>query len=226
MKIPKKIKNILYEKVLPELGYYLIVSIFSTIRMRLFNDSKVWHFINKGQPVIFTMWHNRLAYPPYGYNKVFRKNNLVAMVSRSKDGRVLGSIIERFGYKPSYGSTSKGGTEAMREMIKLINDDKFDCAITPDGPRGPKYKIQPGVISLAQSTGAPIIPLTYDVKWKFKLKSWDGFYVPLPFNYGVVMFADPIFVPQDISDVQKESYLNGLQETMDRICKDASAMLK
>lgn len=148
------------------------------------------------------------------------------MVSRSKDGRILGSIIQRFGFTPSYGSTSKGGTEAMREMIKLINEEKLDCAITPDGPRGPKYTIQPGVISIAQATGAPIVPLTYDVRWKFRLKSWDGFYVPVPFNYGVVIFADPIFVPSDITDDQKESYLELLQNAMNTICNDAERMLK
>lgn len=228
--IPKKYEYLVYEAILPRIGYFIINGVFSTIPMRWLNDALLWENKQKGQPVIFAVWHNRLAYVAYGYSRVFNRTrenrNLVSIISRSKDGKVLGRIMELMGLRAAYGSTTRGGSEALRELIRLVNEEKLDCGITPDGPKGPRYKVQPGVISVAQATGAPILPLACDVKHKIKLRSWDGFYVPLPFTKGVVWFEKPLSIPPVLSDDDRQAYQLELEHRLDVACKRAADSLK
>ncbi len=220
--VPKKYEKFIYEKVLPVVGCFLINAIFSTIKIRWLNDTFLFECKRKRKPVIFAVWHNRLAYVGYGYTHVYNRNprerNLVSIVSRSKDGRVFGGIMERMGLRAAYGSSSRGGESALREMIRLVKEENLDCGITPDGPRGPKYKVQPGVISIAQATDAVIIPLSCDYKHKIRLKSWDGFYIPLPFTKGVVCYGEPIYVPSGISDEERKEYQVKLKNELTAVC--------
>ena len=165
-KLKKIFNQFIIEKIIPNLGYFLIVAVFSTIKMRWLHDKTFVERIKGKKPMIFVFWHNRMLYMPYAYTRVGKTTNLVSLISKSKDGRIAGNIIRRFGLKVAHGSTSRGGPEALREIIRLVRDEKMDCGITPDGPRGPKYKLQPGVVTIAQMSGMPIVPLLFDVKNK------------------------------------------------------------
>ena len=102
-------------------------------------------------------------------------------MSASRDGAFLAAILERFGVQPVRGSSSRRGAQALLELTTWA-ERGYDLAITPDGPRGPRYVVQDGAMSLAQITGLPIVPVSYFLKWKIQLKSWDGFQIPLPFS--------------------------------------------
>ena len=82
----------------------------------------------------------------------------------------------------------------MLQMVRRVQEGYVAC-VTPDGPRGPRYRVQPGVITVAQKTGAPILPLAYDAEWKKVFQSWDRFIMPLPFSRIVVVYGEPISVP-------------------------------
>jgi lysophospholipid acyltransferase (LPLAT)-like uncharacterized protein len=205
--------------MLPRFGYLVIKLVFFTIRMKFIDDRFVRESMRQDKPIIFSFWHNRLAYMPYGYTQEFGKTNLITMISRSKDGKLVGRICELFGLTVAYGSSSRGGSEALREMIRMAKEKNMDCGITPDGPRGPKYEVQPGILSVAQSTGMPIVPLCYDVTCKIRLKSWDGFYVPIPFSRGVVMFGEPLYVPDTLTDDKRSELIRELKLRMDGICE-------
>ena len=110
-----------------------------------------------------------------------RTPGLAALVSASKDGAFLAGILECFGVQPVRGSSSRRGPQALLELTTWA-ERGYDLAITPDGPRGPCYVVQDGVMSLAQLTGLPIVPVSYHVNWKIQLKSWDRFQIPLPFS--------------------------------------------
>jgi lysophospholipid acyltransferase (LPLAT)-like uncharacterized protein len=96
----------------------------------------------------------------------------------------------------------------------------WDLAITPDGPRGPRYEAQDGVIATAQLTGLSILPVSYHLNWKIRLKSWDRFQIPLPFARCNVVFGNPIAVPRDISDEERELLRKQLEQTLREISKD------
>ena len=114
------------------------------------------------EKIIFAIWHNRLALSLVLYRRYVarrdRSRRLVAMVSASRDGGMLAGILERFGVQPVRGSSSRRGPQALREMVSW-GKRGHDLAITPDGPRGPCYIVQEGVISIAQLTGLPIVPV-------------------------------------------------------------------
>jgi lysophospholipid acyltransferase (LPLAT)-like uncharacterized protein len=121
---------------------------------------------------------------------------MAAIVSASKDGGFLTAILERFGVQPVRGSSSRRGPQAMRELITWA-EQGWDLAITPDGPRGPRYKIQQGVMSLAQLTGRPILPAAYNLAWKITVKSWDRFQIPIPFSRCDAIIGKPVWVPRE-----------------------------
>ena len=170
--------------------------------------------------VIYAMWHNRILFTPYCYNYCSDSKEVFAMVSNSKDGEVIAGILERRGLKVIRGSTKKGGREAFVKLLRKTNQS--DVCVVPDGPNGPRYKVQPGVISLAQKTGLPILPFCYNVTKKKVLGSWDGFFVPYPFTKGVIGYGEPMWVSPDADEkvleekrVELENRLNELTEKFD-----------
>jgi lysophospholipid acyltransferase (LPLAT)-like uncharacterized protein len=169
-------------------------------------------------PVIFCVWHNRLAMALPSYNAEVRKtwpaNGLAAVVSASRDGAFLASILEHFGIQPIRGSSSRRGPQALLEATSWIVDKGYNAVITPDGPRGPCYKISDGILSLAQLTGRPIVPLAFEAKSKMKMRSWDKFQIPLPFTRCTFSFGEPIFVPRDADEVERSRIRAKLEQVM------------
>jgi lysophospholipid acyltransferase (LPLAT)-like uncharacterized protein len=173
-------------------------------------------------PVIFCLWHNRLALCMEArrvFNRRTPGRGIAALVSASKDGGFLAGILERFKVQPVRGSSSRRGPQALLELTKWAQRG-YDLAITPDGPRGPCYGVQHGVMSLAQVTGLPIIPFSYNARWKIRLKSWDRFQIPLPFSRCEMVTAEPILVPRDLSDEQREQLRLRLERTLNEISQD------
>lgn len=154
-----------------------------------------------GQPVIFCLWHNRLAISMLVHRRHPRK--LAALVSASKDGALLAAVMGRFGVDQVRGSSSRRGPQALLEMSGRARLG-YDLAVTPDGPRGPRYVVQMGVIALAQVTGLAIVPVTCNTRRKICLKSWDGFQIPLPFSRCELLLNEPIFVPREACEVKRE----------------------
>src|SRR5207244_2377362 len=153
-----------------------------------------------GEPkeaVIFAIWHNRLALSLILYRKYVRQRQasrrLAAMVSASRDGGLLARVLEWFDVEPVRGSTSRRGPQALRELTTW-GERGYDLAITPDGPRGPRYVVQSGAVGLAQLTGQPLVPVSYQLSWKICLKSWDRFQIPLPFGRVLMKFGEPLHV--------------------------------
>jgi lysophospholipid acyltransferase (LPLAT)-like uncharacterized protein len=177
----------------------------------------------KDQPVVICVWHNRLvlAFPAYQRfaRETGRDSRVAAMVSASRDGGLLARVMENFDVQPVRGSTSRRGPQAMRELTSWAKRG-FDLAVTPDGPRGPCYKIQPGVLSVAQLTGLPIMPSSVELKWKWCLRSWDRLQVPIPFGSCVVRFADPLWVARDISEEDRQLAMKDLEKRMQSITVD------
>ena len=182
-------------------------------------------YFTAGPPglTIYCVWHNRLALCIPIYRKFatprIRTKGVAAMVSASRDGGFLTAILECFSVQPVRGSSSRRGPQALLELTTWA-ERGYDLAITPDGPRGPCYVVQPGILSIAQLTGLPILPFSYHLSWKIRLKSWDGFQIPLPFSRCDLRVAPPVRIPRDISAEDREKIRVQLQETMKRLSVD------
>jgi lysophospholipid acyltransferase (LPLAT)-like uncharacterized protein len=174
-------------------------------------------------PAIYCVWHNRLALSMQVYfgfvQRHIPKAGLAAMVSASKDGGFLTAILECFGVQPVRGSSSRRGPQALLELTTWA-ERGYDLAITPDGPRGPRYVVQEGVTSLAQITGLPIIAASCNLGWKLTIKSWDGFQIPLPFGRCQVILASPVHVPREASSQDRELLRAQLEKTLREIARD------
>jgi lysophospholipid acyltransferase (LPLAT)-like uncharacterized protein len=159
------------------------------------------------QPVIFCLWHNRLALSMAIFRLYVRRmkpdSHLAALVSASRDGAFLSAVLERFGVQPVRGSTSRRGPQALLELISWA-EKGYDLAITPDGPRGPRHVVQEGVIALAQVTGLPLIPVSYRARRKVALKSWDRFQIPLPSSLCEMIFEAPVLLGRDSTAEERE----------------------
>ena len=174
-------------------------------------DNSGLAFAEGGPPVIFCLWHNRLAISMIVHRRYPRK--LAALVSASKDGALLAAVLGRFGVEQIRGSTSRRGPQALLEMTSHARRG-YDLAVTPDGPRGPRYVVQHGVIDLAQVTGLPIVPVTCNTQSKICLKSWDCFQIPLPFSRCELILNEPIFVSRKADQAGREESRNQLQASL------------
>jgi lysophospholipid acyltransferase (LPLAT)-like uncharacterized protein len=144
---------------------------------------------------------------------------MAAMVSASKDGAFLAAILECFKVQPVRGSSSRRGPQALLELTTW-SERGYDLAITPDGPRGPCYVVQEGIMSLAQLTGLPIMPVSYHLTWKIQVKSWDRFQIPLPFSRCEMFFEKPVRVSREASDTEREALRQQLELTLKEISRD------
>jgi lysophospholipid acyltransferase (LPLAT)-like uncharacterized protein len=156
--------------------------------------------------MIFAFWHNRIFLMPYLFRTHWRRRQrgkVAVLVSASKDGEKLARVLSKFNLICVRGSSSRRGKEALRELTRLV-EEGYDAGITPDGPRGPKYRVQDGVIRLAQLTGARIIPVSYRLSWQITLKSWDAFMIPLPFGRATLRLGAPLKVPRDADERTRE----------------------
>ena len=204
------------------LVYLLVRSVSATVRYR-WTDVSGYFDTGPAGPAIYCVWHNRLALcliPYFGY---VRKHNqtpgMAALVSASRDGGFLASILECFGVQPVRGSTSRRGPQALLELTSWA-ERGYDLAITPDGPRGPCYVVQEGIMGLAQVTGLPILPGSCCLNWKIRAKSWDRFQIPLPFSHCEVVIGRPVWVPREASDAEREALRQQLERTLKEISRD------
>ena len=193
-----------------------------TVRCRLRTSSE---FLAPGapSPAIFCIWHNRLASCIKVLDVHRRPHNsgagMVALVSASKDGAFLSRTLEWFRVQPVRGSSSRRGAQALRELTSWA-ERGYDVTVTPDGPRGPCYRVQDGITSLAQLTGLPIVPVTFNLNWKISVKSWDRFQIPLPFARCEVCVGKIIRVPADASDAMREELRRQLEADLRAITRD------
>jgi lysophospholipid acyltransferase (LPLAT)-like uncharacterized protein len=176
-----------------------------------------------GEKFIFAIWHNRLALCLMLYQRYVVRfapdRRMAAIVSASRDGGLLARILEHFNVEPIRGSSSRRGPQALLEL-RTWAARGYDLAITPDGPRGPRYVVQEGAMALAQVTGLPIIPASYHLSWKIRLKSWDGFQIPLPFSRCEVFAGRIIHVPREATDAERESLRQQLEAELRAITHD------
>ncbi len=171
---------------------------------------------------IFVFWHSRLFYLVYYYVMRAPQRKACMLVSLSRDGDYGAALVRRLRQEVVRGSSSKGGQAAVRKLVSRLRGGS-NVAITPDGPRGPALVVGEGVVKLAQMTGARIIPVSYDARRKFLLKSWDRFIVVKPFGRVHVAFGEPILIPRRISAEGRGPYVDQIERalrTLDRICSE------
>lgn len=186
-----------------------------TIQIRHVSSERIDQMNREGRRYILAFWHGHLLF------MVFSKwaPPMAAMISQSKDGEYIAQTIARFGAGTVRGSSSRGATSALRQIVRTGREGN-NLGFTPDGPRGPRHVAQPGVIAAAQLTGFPIIPMVIVPRRKTLLKSWDRFEVPSPFTRVLMVYGESIAVPARLTESEQESVRADLEQRMNRLCED------
>lgn len=162
---------------------------------------------------IAAFWHDRILLTTY----FWRFRNYAAMVSESFDGEYIARTSQRFGHAMARGSSTRGGTKALRIMKNLLEKEKFSLTLTIDGPKGPRHKVKSGAILLAKITGVPIIPVLIEPKNFWTINSWDKMQIPKPFTKAKIFIGEPIFVPKDTDKTDLENKRREVQKELDEL---------
>jgi len=168
-----------------------------------------------GERWIFALWHARLL--PLTF--LHRHWGVGVLISQHRDGELIARIVERLGYATGRGSSTRGGEEGARDMLRLAEEGRI-LAITPDGPRGPAEKVKPGLVYLASRTGYVIVPVAASTRQAWRLRSWDGFRVPRPFARVLVGYGPPIAIPTRLDDHETEAWRVRIQGAIEDITRD------
>src|SRR6476620_4045782 len=195
------------------LFYLLIKTICKTVKFEI-EGSENWDAAMRDQNIpIYTFWHNRIFLGTY----FFQKRGIVIMTSRSLDGEYIARFIQRFGYGAARGSSTRGATGAIVEMVRLMRAG-CPAGFTIDGPKGPRYVAKMGAVLLAKKTGNPVLPFTIAAKNFWEIGSaWDRTQIPRPFTRARVFIAAPIFVAPDTDGDALEAKRIELQSALDAL---------
>ena len=167
---------------------------------------------------VFALWHAHQC----GVFSCNMYKKTCIMVSNSKDGEIISRAANAVGVETVRGSQNRGGTKASLQLIKRIKEEDINGALTIDGPRGPKRVVKKGIIEIARMTQTPIVPAVYwsPQKLFLKFKSWDEFRFPLIGTKLVMVFADPIKVPNEPTEEEIEKIRKKVEDKLNELYKD------
>lgn len=214
----RKLADRLLLAVAPRLASGVIRMLSALLWVDIVGEEEVRHFWEKKEAVIIALWHDQLLLMVKGY----RGPGARILISPSKDGELIARTMQRFGQDAVRGSSSRGGREAFRSLVKLARQP-YDLVITPDGPKGPRHQIKEGVVQLARLTGRPLVPMAFACSRGHRFASWDRFLLPYPFARAVYLYGTPLSFRQGET---VDSFSNRVQQAMDETCQRAVAYLE
>ncbi|NOT33953.1 MAG: lysophospholipid acyltransferase family protein [Candidatus Eisenbacteria bacterium] len=166
---------------------------------------------------LFAFWHARLL--PLVYTH--RARGIAVLVSQHRDGEVIAQIIEHLGFETARGSSTRGGTRGLRELLRWARRGHL-LAITPDGPRGPAEQVKEGLVHTASRTGLPVIVIATAASSSWVFRSWDRFRVPRPFARVVIEYSEALAVPRELDASATEVQRVRLEREMQTVQRRAS----
>jgi lysophospholipid acyltransferase (LPLAT)-like uncharacterized protein len=170
----------------------------ATLRVDLRNPGRIGDPSTPVPPMILMLWHSRFFVVPSVWHKMLRtKRQVSILTSASRDGDMVANAMAVFGFEAIRGSSSRRAVAALVGLKRALEDGQ-DVCLTPDGPRGPRYKVQAGAIKLAEATGAPIVPVHVRFSSAWRLGTWDRFVIPCPFSRVTVTFGEPLHVQKGL----------------------------
>lgn len=203
--------------LISRIAWLYLIFVGKTSRIYWLNCEKREQYEARFGNVLYAFWHGRQFFFPYAY----RKQYAATLVSQSKDGEYIARVLHLFGMGTVRGSSSRGGMRALVELKKALESGR-DVAVTPDGPKGPKRSVAPGILYLSQKSAKPILPITYSAKRKIVFHGWDDYWVPLPFNTIIINYGNPISIS---SANELEGSANQLAQELSRTTEEADQMI-
>jgi lysophospholipid acyltransferase (LPLAT)-like uncharacterized protein len=198
-------------------GYWFIRLVGPTVRLCISREDGAQGAVGE-RPLVTSFWHACIVPATY----LFRDIGARVMSSNSYDGEYMGRIIHKFGFVAVKGSSSRNAVRALLGLRRAL-EEGWTVAFSIDGPRGPRYKVKPGPVALARSSGVLLSMFHVAVEKAWVLNTWDQLIIPKPFSRVLLRFGKLIPVPSDATDEELERYTEELQTSLERVCEFAEA---
>ncbi|NWK54342.1 lysophospholipid acyltransferase family protein [Verrucomicrobiaceae bacterium N1E253] len=184
-----------------------------TLRYRVEDPHETRQVVGPGIPGVWVFWHGNLLTAPLALSRFLGKIPASTLTSASKDGAVIASFLSCFGVKSVRGSSSRRAVASLIALKRALkqNDQVF---VTPDGPRGPRYVMEPGVVKLAQSASCPLYPVRFSYSSSWRLKTWDRLHIPKPFSRVTIHIEAPCHIPAKLDENDFESVRQGVESSL------------
>lgn len=221
MAVERSARDTRRAKRLGRLGYALARGLGRTVRLYVEGWAPIEQHLREGTGAVMVSWHGRTLIPA----NFMRGRGVLAMISLSRDGDIQNEIFTRFGFRTLRGSTSRGGVRAALEAAREVRKGAV-LAFTPDGPRGPSGKFQPGALLIAQKAGAPIYPAGVSAYPRVLLPTWDRYLIPLPFAKAAFLIGAPVWVPPDADKDDFAHLAERLEQAINELESRAEAIAR
>jgi len=210
--------------LVPPVAAALVRLLGATLRLRAEGMDALMPHWRDARPLIYCVWHGRILMVPWLNARLRRTHGargVSVLASRSRDGAIVVGYASRFGLDVVRGSSSRGGAAALRALVTAVEGGR-DVAMVPDGPRGPRGQLEPGVVALAALTGAPVVPLGFAARPAWRLATWDEFQIPSPFARAAVVFGPATTIPRD---ADRERTRKEIEQSLDEATAAADRLV-
>ena len=177
---------------IPTIAWWLFRIINKTLKIKVIGKPRIDHLKANGKTLVYTIWHGQHF---CFYHQIPQPGRKGILVSPSKDGQLVAAVLAKSGFRIIHGSSHKS---PVRGLLALVKEAKkgLDIMVTVDGPRGPIHQVKPGALFVAGKSDALIVPLVFMAKKKFTFRSWDRYFIPLPFSKAILMYGEPYPIPE------------------------------
>ncbi len=214
----KQFRRWFQTNVVPLLIYGVLRLLYLTLRVTVIGNEPTDALHRCKEGVVYVLWHARLIMAPFAS----RREECHALISIHRDGEMIARVLKLFGYGVVRGSSSRGGEEALKEMVRLAQENR-DLAITPDGPKGPVEVAKPGAAQVARLTGRPVVPFAYAASRVKRFNSWDRFMLPLPFARVVFIYGEPLYCREG---EETETFRQRIEQSLRAITRQADLIYR
>ena len=211
-------KKSMQDKLIPSLAYNLLKLSNLSIRLEVEGWEDIAEILDQEQPIIFSSWHGKSWIPAY----FLRDLGIYALTSLSRDGSYMTGVLESLGWKTVRGSSSRGASRSLLSLYRKLKEGE-NTALTIDGPTGPIYEVKSGIIFLSEKSGALIVPVGVDSRWKKNFNSWDNYLFPLPFTKAALIFGKAFSFDKELEMEEKKAIL---KEKMEKVNQRAAELVQ
>lgn len=196
-----------------KLAALVLKSLGLTLRYTVDDPHEVRKDFDAGQPGVWAFWHNGLIAAPLSLRKIVGSAPASTLTSASKDGAVIASFLAHFGVRSVRGSSSRRAVASLIALKRALKEGD-QIYVTPDGPRGPRYSLEAGVVKLAQSAGVPLYPVRFSYSNSWRTKTWDRLHIPKPFSRLTIHVGQPIRVAAKLGENDFESCRKNVEDVL------------
>jgi len=216
----RKFKQDLLRSIGNFIIYRLAIIVCRTLKIRIQYGETINKFYSENKNFVLAFWHGTMLVPWY----VHRNKNFAAIVSKSKDGKLLERVLTPMNYTIVRGSSHTGGSVALGILVDYAKNEK-SIAITPDGPKGPPRKLKAGAVITAKRSKIPLVLLGVGYKNKIELNSWDKFQVPKLFSKVNLIYSDPVYIDKELSYDETSKVILECEHKLNSLQKEAETFL-